>query len=62
MAVFHEANLSLTDLPIIIDPDDHDQQTLLVRYPSVSAGIDDYIRPTVNIDAGAKSALEPHQY
>jgi hypothetical protein len=48
-------------LPVVLDLDDVDQQTLLVRYPSVMAGGDSYIQPTVKIEAGAKSALDPHR-
>jgi hypothetical protein len=46
---------------VVLDLDDVDQQTLLVRYPSVMAGGDSYIQPTVKIEAGAKSALDPHR-
>lgn len=41
------------------DPDDADGQTLLLWYPAV-ARTDDYIRSAVKIEAGAKSALDPH--
>lgn len=41
------------------DPADHDGQTLLLWYPAVTAR-DDYIRSAVKIEAGAKSALDPH--
>lgn len=41
------------------DPDDKDEQTLLLRYPAVTT-TDDYIRAAVKIEAGAKSALDPH--
>jgi hypothetical protein len=44
-----------------LDPDDPDQQTLLVAYPAVSAEPGDYNPPTVKIEAGAKSALDPHR-
>ena len=43
------------------DPDDPDQQTLLFWYPAVTTTSDDYIRSAVKIEAGAKSALEPHE-
>jgi hypothetical protein len=42
------------------DPDDHDGQTLLFWYPAVTAGNNDYVRSAVKIEAGAKSALDPH--
>lgn len=41
------------------DPDDPDKQTLLLWYPSARR-TDDYIRSAVKIEAGAKSALDPH--
>lgn len=61
MSLFREVGVSLIDAPVVEDPDDPYHQTLLVHYPSVSTEVDDYIRPTVKIEAGAKSALEPHQ-
>ena len=42
------------------DPDDPDGQTLLFWYPTVTATTGDYIRAAVKIEAGAKSALDPH--
>jgi len=40
---------------------DAEGQTLLVWYPSVTTdGQDEYIRPAVRIESGAKSALDPH--
>ena len=41
------------------DLDDKDGQTLLFWYPAVTAA-GDYIRAAVKIEAGAKSALDPH--
>lgn len=43
-----------------LDPDDRDGQTLLFWYPVVTATESDYIRSAVKIEAGAKSALDPH--
>lgn len=60
-ATFRDAGVSFTGVPVVQDPDDPDQQTLLVRYPSVSIGADEYVIPTVKIEAGAKSALDPHR-
>ena len=60
-AAFREAGVSFAEVPVVHDPDDPDQQTLLVRYPSVSMGVDEYVKPTVKIEAGAKSALDPHR-
>ena len=42
------------------DPDDPDGQTLLLWYPAATARGNDYIRSAVKIEAGAKSALDPH--
>jgi hypothetical protein len=42
------------------DPDDESAQSLLLWYPSVTAGSDGYIRKAVKIESGAKSALDPH--
>lgn len=42
------------------DPDDKDGQSLLFWYPAVTATAGDYIRSAVKIEAGAKSALDPH--
>ena len=38
-----------------------DVQDLLIAYPAVSAQLGDYNPPTVKIEAGAKSALDPHR-
>lgn len=48
--------------PIVaLDLSDPSQQTLLIHYPSVTNNTDDYIIPTIKIECGAKSALDPHQ-
>nr|WP_255701828.1 nucleotidyl transferase AbiEii/AbiGii toxin family protein [Bordetella sp. LUAb4] len=44
-----------------LDPEDPDQQTLLFWYPTVVAKSNPYIRSAVKIEAGAKSALDPHE-
>ena len=45
-----------------VDPDDLDQQTLLVYYPSVeNTDGSTYVRPVVRIESGAKSALDPNR-
>jgi hypothetical protein len=59
--VFGAAGIPITVPVVIRDQDDPDQQTLLVRYPTVSAEPNSYIKPTVKIEAGAKSALDPHR-
>jgi hypothetical protein len=42
------------------DPNDKVGQSLLFWYPAVTATTSDYIRSAVKIEAGAKSALDPH--
>lgn len=42
------------------DPDDADGQCLLLWYPAVTPRPGEYIRSAVKIEAGAKSALDPH--
>ena len=49
---------SLTRL--LVDEDDPDGQSLLFWYPSVSAGLDAYLRPAIKTESGAKSALDPN--
>jgi hypothetical protein len=44
-----------------LDPEDADQQSLLIWYPKVTVDGDGYIRPAVKIESGAKSALDPNQ-
>jgi predicted nucleotidyltransferase component of viral defense system len=59
-SAFGKARLPFNPLAVTLDPDDADQQTLLIAYPAVSAQAGDYNPPTVKIEAGAKSALDPH--
>lgn len=47
------------DADVVIDEQEPDGQTILVRYPSVFA-LDPYVRAVVRIECGAKSALDPH--
>jgi hypothetical protein len=55
------AGKSVDSIRIEIDPADPDGQSLLVWYPSVAAdGTGAYVTPAVKIEAGAKSALDPH--
>src|SRR6266851_8137674 len=54
------ANLGPGSGRIEPDPDDPDQQTLLLWYPTVTAEGADYIRRAVKVESGAKSALDPH--
>lgn len=60
-SAFEKAGLPFNPSAVILDPDDPDQQTLLIAYPAVSAQPGDYNPPTVKIEAGAKSALDPHR-
>lgn len=47
---------------LAIDEDDPDHQTILFWYPVVTAdAADGYVRSAVKIEAGAKSALDPHE-
>lgn len=59
-SAFQKAGLPVNPLAVTLDPDDPDQQTLLIAYPTVSAQPGHYNPPTVKIEAGAKSALDPH--
>jgi hypothetical protein len=45
---------------ILLDPDDPDQQSILINYPSVVSQ-DEYLLPSVKIESGAKSALDPNE-
>jgi hypothetical protein len=56
-----EVNIEPNDPSVAIDPDDADGQSVLFWYPAVTTSRDDYIRPAVKIESGAKSALDPHE-
>lgn len=60
-SAFERAGLPVNPSAVTLDPDDPDQQTLLIAYPAVSAQPGDYNPPTVKIEAGGKSALDPHR-
>lgn len=60
-AVLESAGLDPKTGRVELDPDDPDQQSLLVWYPKVTAANEGYIRPAVKIESGAKSALDPNQ-
>ncbi len=45
---------------VVPDENDADGQTLLVRYPSAVSNVAPYVQPSVRIEAGAKSALDPN--
>jgi hypothetical protein len=59
--VLQAAGLPLTAGRIELDPDDQHQQSLLIWYPKVTSADDGYVRPTVKIESGAKSALDPNR-
>ena len=46
---------------LVLDEEDLDRQSLLFWYPIATAHQEGYVRPAVKIEAGAKSALDPHQ-
>lgn len=58
---FADAKIKPNDPAVAIDPDDPDGQSLLFWYPTVTTARDDYIRPAVKLESGAKSALDPHE-
>ncbi len=60
-AAFAASNIAPNDPTVAFDPDDPDGQSLLFWYPTVTTRRDDYIRPAVKIESGAKSALDPHE-
>src|SRR6266851_1807738 len=60
-ATLAESNIEANVPSVVVDSDDPDHQSLLFWYPVVTAGRDDYIRPAVKIESGAKSALDPHE-
>src|SRR6266851_4994581 len=60
-ATLAKSNIEANVPSVIVDPDDQDGQSLLFWYPAVTAGRDEYVRPAVKIESGAKSALDPHE-
>lgn len=59
-ALLENAHLAPDAGRIEPDPDDPDRQSLLLWYPTVTADGAAYVRRAVKIEAGAKSALDPH--
>ena len=47
-------------LRVVLDEDDADRQSLLVHYPS-AVEKSAYAEPSIKIESGAKSALDPHE-
>ena len=58
--VMRSARIAPTRYRAEADATDADQQTVLFWYPVVTAGANPYVRSAVKIEAGAKSALDPH--
>ena len=54
------ANLKADRARVEADPDDPDQQSLLLWYPTATTEGNAYIRRAIKIESGAKSALDPH--
>ena len=48
-----------TTLRVVLDKVDQDKQSLLIHYPS-AVEKSDYVTPSVKIESGAKSALDPN--
>lgn len=55
-----EAQIAPGSARVELDGDDEGRRTLVLWYPSVTITSDGYVRPAVKIEAGAKSALDPH--
>lgn len=60
-AMLADAKIGSEGFSLELDPDDPDKQTLLFHYPSISIETASYVKPIVKIEAGAKSALDPHR-
>ena len=45
---------------VVLDEEDPDGQTLLIRYTSAAGNSATYVQPSVRIESGAKSALDPN--
>lgn len=50
-----------TSVRVEPDPMDQERQSLLLWYPRLTAVGEGYVGPAVKIEAGAKSALDPHR-
>jgi hypothetical protein len=53
--------IPVTHALVELDESDESRQSLLVRYPSILKPGENNVRSAVKIEAGAKSALDPHQ-
>jgi hypothetical protein len=47
-------------LSVVLDDADQDRQSLLIHYPS-AVEKSEYVTPSIKIESGAKSALDPHE-
>lgn len=54
------AKIDPATLHVVPDASAEDRQSLLIHYPSVADGAG-YVGPSVKIESGAKSALDPHE-
>jgi hypothetical protein len=54
------ANINVNRSRVEPDAADPDGQSLLLWYPTTTAGGNEYIRRAIKIESGAKSALDPH--
>lgn len=60
-AIFRKFSIPFIEPPIQEDLNDPDRQTLLFQYPTQYLDNEQYIKSMVKIEAGAKSALDPHR-
>lgn len=50
------------DCKVTLDPEDSDQSTLLLQYPSLfTRDSEAYVQPRVKLEGGGRSALDPHE-
>jgi len=49
-----------TSLSVVLDDADQDRQSLLIHYPS-AVEKSEYVTPSIKIESGAKSALDPNE-
>jgi Nucleotidyl transferase AbiEii toxin, Type IV TA system len=56
-----EARIDTAKVRLALDEEDPDRQSLLFWYPTATAQQEGYVRPAVKVEAGAKSALDPHE-
>ena len=59
-ATMEAAGKDPATLTVVLDDGDPEKQSLLIHYPS-AVEKSDYVAPSVKIESGAKSALDPHE-